>query len=308
MSKRDLLTLAALTEEELLGLIERAQALKAMRKAGGHTYSLRGRALAMVFEKASTRTRVSFEVGMNQLGGHAVVMARRDIQIGRGETIADTAKVLSRYVDGIMMRTHAHEVLTELATHADVPVINGLTDLAHPCQVLADLLTCSEVFGDLRPLKVAYVGDGNNMAHSWINAARVLGFELNLACPEGYDPDRAVLHEALKDDAKIKVVRDPVEATEGVHVVNTDVFTSMGQEEETETRNSAFQGYQVNDAVMAVARPEAIFLHCLPAHRGEEVTASVIDGPQSRVFDQAENRLHAQKAVLDWLMGGHAIA
>ena len=307
MSKRDLLTLDTLTAEELKGLILRAAELKAMRRGGGHTYSLRGKALAMVFEKASTRTRVSFEVGTNQLGGHAVFMARRDIQIGRGETIADTAKVLSRYVDGIMMRTHAHDILTELAAHAEVPVINGLTDLAHPCQVLADLLTCWEIFGELESLKVAYVGDGNNMAHSWINAAKVLGFELSLACPEGYDPDRDLLGAALKAGARITVVRDPAAATEQAHVVNTDVWASMGQEEEAQIRQRAFADFQVNDAVMAAAKPEAIFLHCLPAHRGEEVTASVIDGPQSRIFDEAENRLHAQKAVLDWLMGGHRL-
>lgn len=307
MSKRDLLTLDTLTAEELKGLILRAAELKAMRRGGGHTYSLRGKALAMVFEKASTRTRVSFEVGTNQLGGHAVFMARRDIQIGRGETIADTAKVLSRYVDGIMMRTHAHDILTELAAHAEVPVINGLTDLAHPCQVLADLLTCWEIFGEMESLKVAYVGDGNNMAHSWINAAKVLGFELSLACPEGYDPDRDLLGAALKAGARITVVRDPAAATEQAHVVNTDVWASMGQEEEAQIRQRAFADFQVNDAVMAAAKPEAIFLHCLPAHRGEEVTASVIDGPQSRIFDEAENRLHAQKAVLDWLMGGHRL-
>ncbi len=305
--KRDLLTLADLTSHELRALLNRAAELKAIRRAGGHTDSLRGRTLAMIFEKASTRTRVSFDVGMHQLGGHAIVMLRRDLQIGRGEPVSDTARVLSRYVDGIMMRADHHAVVEELARNADVPVINGLTDRTHPCQVLADLLTVQENLGDPGQLRIAYIGDGNNMANSWINAARRLGFELSLACPEGYEPDAEYLAAAKAEGVKVSVGRDPAAAADGAHVVNTDVWTSMGQEEETQKRLAAFQGYIVDRRVMKAARPEAIFLHCLPAHRGEEVAAEVIDGPQSRVFDQAENRLHAQKALLEWIMGGRPL-
>lgn len=307
MSKRDLLTLDTLTAEELKGLILRAAELKAMRRGGGHTYSLRGKALAMVFEKASTRTRVSFEVGTNQLGGHAVFMARRDIQIGRGETIADTAKVLSRYVDGIMMRTHAHDILTELAAHAEVPVINGLTDLAHPCQVLADLLTCWEIFGEMESLKVAYVGDGNNMAHSLMVGCAKLGMHVRIGHPASYSPAPAIVEAArgfaAASGGSITLTNDKDAAVDGVDVVYTDVWTSMGQEEEQGARRRAFRGWCVDGALMAKAKPDATFLHCLPAHRGEEVAAEVIDGPQSVVFDQAENRLHAQKAVMVRLMG-----
>lgn len=308
--KRDLLTLLDLTGPELAGLIERAEALKQIRQKGGRVQPLQGRTLAMVFEKASTRTRVSFDVGMHQLGGHALMLRRADLQIGRGESVADTARVLSRYVDGIMIRTFGHDTLTALAQHATVPVINGLTDLAHPCQVLADLLTCQENLGApaLRTMRVAWIGDGNNMAHSWINAAWRLGFELNIACPEGYRPDPAVLEPALQAGATVRVTPDPVEAARGAHVITTDVWTSMGQEAETKARLAAFDGFCVDAALMAHAAADAIFLHCLPAHRGEEVTAEVIDGPQSRIFDEAENRLHAQKAVMEWLMGGRAPA
>lgn len=306
--KRDLLTLADLTGDELRALVARAAELKAVRRAGGHVSSLRGRTLAMVFEKASTRTRVSFDVAMHQLGGHAIVMARSELQMGRGETVADTARVLSRYVDGIMMRANAHRTLEELAAYAEIPVINGLTDRTHPCQVVADLLTVRENFGGFEGLRIAYVGDGNNMANSWINAARRLGFELALACPEGYDPDSEYLAAAREEGVRVELHRDPVAATREAHVVNTDVWTSMGQEAETQKRLAAFQGYQVDAGVMDAARPDAIFLHCLPAHRGEEVAAEVIDGPRSRVFDQAENRLHAQKALLEWLLGGRRLS
>jgi ornithine carbamoyltransferase len=301
--KRDLLEVTDLSSPELLALLQRAIDLKAVRRHGGASTVLQGRTLAMVFEKASTRTRVSFDVAMHQLGGHALMMAARDIQIGRGETIQDTARVLSRYVDGIMLRTYEHQTVVELARHATVPVINGLTDLAHPCQVLADLQTCQEAFGDVVPLHIAWIGDGNNMANSWINAARVLGFTLTLACPAGYDPDAATLDAALEWNPAIRVVRDPAEAVRGAHVVNTDVWASMGQEAEQAERAVVFAGFQVDEALMAHAAPEAIFLHCLPAHRGEEVSAGVIDGPHSRVFDQAENRLHIQKAILEWLLG-----
>ncbi|MCK6574913.1 ornithine carbamoyltransferase [Myxococcota bacterium] len=305
--KRDLLEVTDLSSPELLALLQRAIDLKAVRRHGGASSVLQGRTLAMVFEKASTRTRVSFDVAMHQLGGHALMMAARDIQIGRGETIQDTARVLSRYVDGIMLRTYEHHTVVELARHATVPVINGLTDLAHPCQVLADLQTCQEAFGDVVPLHVAWIGDGNNMANSWINAARVLGFTLTLACPPGYDPHAATLDAALEWNPAIRVVRDPAEAARGAHVVNTDVWASMGQEAEQAEREIAFAGFQVDEALMAQAAPDAIFLHCLPAHRGEEVSAGVIDGPQSRVFDQAENRLHIQKAILEWLLGGRRL-
>lgn len=310
MSKRDLLTLCDLTGAELSGLIDRAAELKDMLRMGGQVRPLQGRTLAMVFEKASTRTRVSFDVGMHQLGGHALMLRRADLQIGRGESIADTAKVLSRYVDGIMIRTFAHSTIEALATHAEVPVINGLTDLAHPCQVLADLLTCSEAVGldALSKMRVAWIGDGNNMAHSWINAARVLGFELALACPDGYRPAAEVLEPALAEGARITVSADPHAACAAANVVTTDVWASMGQEEEAEARKLAFAGYCVDTRMMAAARSDAIFLHCLPAHRGEEVTAEVIDGPQSRIFDEAENRLHAQKAVMEWLLGGRSPA
>ncbi|HEV2642544.1 MAG TPA: ornithine carbamoyltransferase, partial [Candidatus Elarobacter sp.] len=267
---------------------------------------LAGQSLAMIFMKASTRTRVSFEVGMYQLGGHALFLSPRDVQLGRGEPIADTAKVLSRYVNGIMIRTFAHAEVEELAREASVPVINGLTDLLHPCQVLADVLTVRQQLGGITGRKVAWIGDGNNMANSWINAARVLGFELVLACPEGYDPDRGILALA-EAQGNVRVVRDPREAADGADVVTTDVWASMGQEEEQAAREKAFAGFAVDDALMALASSHAIFLHCLPAHRGEEVTASVIDGPRSRVWDEAENRLHIQKAIMAVLMGGEPL-
>ncbi len=264
---------------------------------------LRGRTLAMIFEKSSTRTRVSFEVGTYQLGGHALFLSSRDIQLGRGEPIRDMARVLSRYVDGIMIRTFGHDTIEELASFSGVPVINGLTDLLHPCQILADLLTVQEEFGtDVSGVKVAWVGDGNNMAHSWLNAAYRFGFELRLACPDGYQPDRSILERA-QQNAKIVLTTDPREAVDGADVVNTDVWASMGQEEEAAQRQRAFEGYHVDDALMARASDRAIFLHCLPAHRGEEVSDAVIEGPRSRVFDEAENRLHVQKAIMARLMG-----
>jgi ornithine carbamoyltransferase len=257
----------------------------------------------MIFEKSSTRTRVSFEVGAYQLGGHALFLSSRDIQLGRGEPVRDTARVLSRYVDGIMIRAYDHGGVQELACFATVPVINGLTDLLHPCQVLADVFTIQENFGeDLRPRRVAWVGDGNNMANSWLNAASRFGFALRLACPEGYRPDAGILERA-QEHADILLTDDPREAVEGADVVNTDVWTSMGQEAETEARAKAFAGYHVDDALMKRAARDAIFLHCLPAHRGEEVADAVIEGPRSRVFDEAENRLHVQKALMATLMG-----
>jgi ornithine carbamoyltransferase len=264
---------------------------------------LRGKTLGMIFEKSSTRTRVSFEVGTYQLGGHALFLSSRDIQLGRGEPIRDTARVLSRYVNGIMIRTFGHDTIEELARYSGVPVINGLTDLLHPCQILADLLTVQEEFGtDVSNVKIAWIGDGNNMAHSWLNAAWRFGFELRLACPEGYQPDPAILERA-QQNARVVLTTDPGEAVDGADVVNTDVWASMGQEEEAAQRQRAFTGYHVDDALMARASGRAIFLHCLPAHRGEEVSDSVIEGPRSRVFDEAENRLHVQKAIMARLMG-----
>jgi ornithine carbamoyltransferase len=278
-----------------------------MRSGAYAKKPLAGKSLAMIFLKSSTRTRVSFEVGAWQLGGHALFLSSRDVQIGRGEPIPDTARVLSRYVDGIMIRTFAHSDVEQLARHSSVPVINGLTDLLHPCQVLADILTVRQRFGAYEGRKVAWIGDGNNMANSWINAAWRLGFELTLACPEGYDPDPTILERARRD-ANVTLVRDPNEAAAGAHVVNTDVWASMGQEEEQAEREQAFAGYQVNASLMKRAARDAIFLHCLPAHRGEEVTAEVIDGPQSCVFDEAENRLHIQKAIMATLIAGEPLA
>jgi ornithine carbamoyltransferase len=294
----DFLALTDLTRSELDALFNLAAGLKSGEVGGA---PLAGKTLAMLFAKSSTRTRVSFEVGAYQLGGHALFLSSQDLQLGRGETIADTAQVLSRYVDGIMIRTFAHSDVEELAEHASIPVINGLTDLLHPCQLLADLMTAREEFGDLSALKVTWVGDGNNMANSWLNAARIFGFQLSLACPEGYDPDPSILG-AARDAAPVTLVRDPAEAAEGARVVSTDVWASMGQEEEAEARRRAFDGYTVTETIMGRAAADAIFLHCLPAHRGEEVTGAVIDGPQSRVWDEAENRLHAQKALLVGLM------
>jgi ornithine carbamoyltransferase len=295
---RDFLAITDFSTEELLALLERAARLK----AGKDRSMLAGKSLGMIFRKSSTRTRVSFEVAMTQLGGHAVFLSDRDSQIGRGETVSDTAGVLSRYVDGITIRTFAHAEVEELAEHASVPVVNALTDLLHPCQVIADLQTVAEAFGsDFAERRIAWIGDCNNMANSWINGAYRLGYELRLACPEGYGPDPTILARAQKA-GKVVLTRDPAEAADGADVVTTDVWASMGQEEEMAVRARAFAGYVVDDATMEAADPSAIFLHCLPAHRGEEVTASVIDGRQSRIFDEAENRLHAQKAILLELM------
>ncbi len=300
---RDFLAIPDFSRDELTSLFALAER---MRGGQYQKQPLAGQSLAMIFMKSSTRTRVSFEVGTSQLGGHALFLSPRDVQLGRGEPIADTARVLSRYVDGIMIRTFAHGDVEELARAATVPVINGLTDLLHPCQVLADVLTVRQHLGTYEGKKVAWIGDGNNMANSWMNAAYRLGFELALACPEGYDPDPAILRRA-QGAANVRVVRDPCEAASGAHVVTTDVWASMGQEEEQAQRAKAFQGYTVDAALMHRAARDAIFLHCLPAHRGEEVSADVIDGPQSRVWDEAENRLHIQKAIMAVLMGGERL-
>jgi ornithine carbamoyltransferase len=300
---RDLLQIPDFSARELDGLFSLAER---MRRGKYKHKPLAGKSLAMIFMKASTRTRVSFEVGAWQLGGHALFLSPRDIQLGRGEPVADTARVLSRYVDGIMIRTFAQSEVEELARHADVPIINGLTDLVHPCQVLADILTVNQHLGGYKGKRFAWIGDGNNMANSWLNAAYVLGFELTLACPEGYDPNPLIFQRAASK-AKVRVVRDPAEAADKADVVSTDVWASMGQEDEQAVREKAFKGYYVDAAIMKRAKPDAIFLHCLPAHRGEEVGADVIDGPQSKVWDEAENRLHIQKAIMAVLMGGERL-
>lgn len=299
MPKRDFLAITDFSKDEISKLFD----LAARMKSGQYRETpLAGQTLAMIFAKSSTRTRVSFEVGAYQLGGQALFLSSRDIQIGRGEPIPDTARVLSRYVNGIMIRTFDHGEVEELAKFATIPVINGLTDLSHPCQVLADLFTVKEALGSWEGKRIAWIGDGNNMANSWLEAARVLGFELRLACPEGFEPNQAKL-EAAKAKTKVLVTESPEEAVAGAHVVNTDVWASMGQEGEAESRKNAFRGYTVDKALMKQADAKAIFLHCLPAHRGEEVTADVIEGPQSKVWDEAENRLHVQKALLATLMG-----
>jgi ornithine carbamoyltransferase len=299
---RHFLAIPDFTRPELLAVFD----LAARMKRGEYREKpLAGKTLGMIFAKSSTRTRVSFEVGAYQLGGHALFLSSRDIQLGRGEPIRDTARVLSRYLDGIMIRTFDHADVEELARYGSIPVINGLTDLLHPCQVLADLLTVRESLGGWDGKAVAWIGDGNNMANSWINAAGSLGFELRLACPEGYRPNAEIL---ARNQAKTKILltADPCEAVRGAHVVTTDVWASMGQEQEQETRAKAFQGYIVDAALMRRADPSAIFLHCLPAHRGEEVSEEVLEGPQSRVWDEAENRLHVQKALMATLMGDPA--
>jgi ornithine carbamoyltransferase len=299
---RHFLAIPDFSREEIYAVLKLARDMKA------GTYRekpLAGKTVGLIFEKSSTRTRVSFEVGTYQLGGHALFLSSRDIQIGRGEPLRDTARVLSRYIDMIMIRTFAHSNVEELAEWGSIPIINGLTDFLHPCQIMADLQTIQENFGiqDVSKLKVSWVGDGNNMANSWINAAYRLGFEIRLACPEGYQPDPEILERA-RGATSVVLTTDPREAVEGAHVVNTDVWTSMGQEEETEQRKKAFAGYYVDDALMSRATKDAIFLHCLPAHRGEEVSDEVIEGKQSRVFDEAENRLHVQKAIMATLIGG----
>jgi ornithine carbamoyltransferase len=302
--KKDLLSIYDLTAEEIEAILKKAGELKRMHQQGIPYRPLEGKTLAMVFEKPSTRTRVSFEVGMYQLGGHGLFLNPQDTQLGRGEALADTARVLSRYVEGIMIRTFAQERVVEMARFASVPVINGLTDLLHPCQILSDCFTIWEKRGEYRRLKVAYIGDGNNVANSWINGALRLGFDLWLACPKGYEPDEGIISRAVEESSsKIILTHDPKEAAEGAHVINTDVWASMGQEGEREGRIKAFQGFQVNTGLLRWAREDVLVMHCLPAHRGEEIADEVMDGPHAVVFDQAENRLHVQKAILTLLMG-----
>ena len=274
---------------------------KEMKDNKVRTDLLAGKTLLLIFEKASTRTRVSFEVGVRQLGGDPVFVASRDSQLGRSEPLKDTARVLSRYADGLIVRTFGQEKLETLVEYGDIPVVNALTDEYHPCQIMADMLTMYERTPDLENRKIAWVGDGNNMAHSFINGAVTFGYELALACPEGYEPDAAILDKAVTLGAKVTLTRDPAVAVSGAHYVNTDVWASMGQEEEQKKREVAFAGYEVDEALMAKGAPDAKFMHCLPVHRGEEVSESVFEGPASIVWDQAENRLHMQKAILEWI-------
>lgn len=300
MTIRHFLSFSDLTGSEVRALLKRAIALKQeTRDRVHHDHILRGKMLGMIFEKSSTRTRVSFEVGMQQLGGHALFLSPRDTQLGRGEPIEDTARVLSRMVDCVMIRTYEHEKIERFARYASVPVINGLTDLEHPAQLLADLQTYTEYRGDIAGKRVAWIGDGNNMCNSYIHAARQLGFTLAAACPEGYDPNPEISRAA---GAALELVRDPKTAVRDADLVVTDVWASMGQEDEKSARRQAFSGFFVDAALMALARPEALFMHCLPAHREEEVSTEVLEGPQSVVWDEAENRLHAQKALIEFLM------
>ncbi|MDX8408499.1 MAG: ornithine carbamoyltransferase, partial [Mariprofundales bacterium] len=283
-------------------LMVRAAELKGMQQRGEPHPTLAGKTLAMIFDKASTRTRVSFEVGMYQLGGHALFLHSSATQLGRGEPVEDAARVLSRMVDGVVIRTFGHDMIERFAAHASVPVINALTDWSHPCQILADVMTFEQHRGNISGKTVAWIGDGNNMAHSWINGASVFGYQLRLACPEGYLPDAGLMAQAKSAGAAIELTENPRVATDGADLVTTDVWASMGQEQEQAAREQAFAGFQVNGTLMALAKPTALFMHCLPAHRGEEVCAELIDGPQSVVWDEAENRLHAQKALLELML------
>jgi ornithine carbamoyltransferase len=300
---RHFISLLDITNEEARHILNRAAVLKRMLREGREHHPLAGKTLGMIFDKASTRTRVSFEVGMHQLGGHALFLSSGDTQLGRGEPVEDTARVLSRMLDAIVIRTYGHDVVQRFARNSSVPVINGLTDLAHPCQILGDVFTYEEHRGSIAGKTVAWIGDGNNMAHSWINGAVSFGYRLNIACPEGYRPDAKLLAAARELGAEIKLTDDPMQAARDADLVTTDVWASMGQEKEQQVREKAFARFQVDDKVMLQAQPDALFMHCLPAHRGEEVAASVIDGLQSVVWDEAENRLHAQKALLEFLLG-----
>lgn len=302
---RHFLSLLDYTKDELQEMLDRAAWMKKQQKAGKSHQPLKGKTLAMVFEKSSTRTRVSFEVGMYQLGGHALNITSQASQLGRGETYSDTSKVLSRYVDGIMMRTFEHSRIEESAAASSVPVINGLTDLLHPCQIMADMLTVIENKGDISKLKVVWVGDGNNMANTWVQAAILFGFELVLACPKGYEPPAMILDKIKAGGLdNVRLTSDPSEAVKNADVINTDTWISMGQESDAvEQKKKLFRPFQVNRALLSLAKKDAIVLHCLPAHREEEITSEVMDGGNSRIFDQAENRLHVQKAIMEKLMG-----
>lgn len=301
--KKDLLSEYDLDRADYEYIIEKAHRLKRLHREGREHPSLKGKTLGMIFDKSSTRTRISFEVGMYQLGGIALFLSNRDTQLGRGEIIADSARIMSRNHNGIMIRTFSQDSVEEFARYATIPVINGLTDLLHPCQLLSDLFTITEKRGGYEGLKIAYIGDGNNMANSWINAAAKLPFYLDLACPEGYDPDPAILRRGIAEaPLGVNLRRDPAEAVRDADVIYTDVWVSMGQEVERAERMKRFGGYQVNRELLNRSKKDAIVMHCLPAHRGEEITAEVIDGPRSVVIDEAENRLHVQKAIMEILM------
>ncbi|MGF1643681.1 MAG: ornithine carbamoyltransferase [Thiotrichales bacterium] len=303
MSVQHFLTLRDLSGQQLLAMLERAIELKALHKRGERHSVLQGKTLGMIFDKSSTRTRVSFEVGMAHFGGTALFLSSRDTQLGRGEPLEDTARVLSRMVDGVLIRTHQHSIVEKFAAYSQVPVINGLTDDHHPCQLLADVMTFIEHRGGIAGKTVAWIGDGNNMCNSYIEAAMQFEFKLRVGAPEGYDPNAALLAAA---GDRIEIERDPLRAAAGADLVVTDVWASMGQEEEQRERARVFAGYQVNAALMAEANPDALFMHCLPAHRGEEVSTEVLEGGQSVVWEEAENRLHAQKALLELLLGDPA--
>ncbi len=303
MKKRDFLSLADLSRSEMDALLKRSLVLKRRWKKSLVDSPLAGKSLGLIFDKPSTRTRVSFEVAMTQLGGHPVYLDPGTTQIKRGEPIADSARVLSRYLDGVVIRTFDQATVEEWGRWSSVPVINGLTDLLHPCQVFCDLLTIIEKRGSYKGLKIAYIGDGNNMANTWVQAAALLDIALSLACPRGYQPNAKFLAEATRGrKARIELTRDPWQAIQGSDVVYTDVWASMGQEKERKERHKRFQGYQVNTALLRRAKRGALVMHCLPAHAGEEISSEVLEGPQSVVFDQAENRLHGQKAILEWLL------
>lgn len=299
---RHFISLLDISNDEAQHIMQRAAAIKRMLREGKAYTPLTGKTLGMIFDKASTRTRVSFEVGMNQLGGHALYLNSGDTQLGRGEPIEDTARVLSRMVDGVIIRTYAHESVERFAQFSRVPVINALTDLTHPCQVLADVFTYEELRGPIKGKTVAWIGDGNNMAHSWINGAVSFGYRMQIACPADYSPDTKLLAAARELGADIELSDDPMQAARDADLVTTDVWASMGQEHEQAERARVFAPYQVTSRLMLAAQPDALFMHCLPAHRGEEVSAEVMDGPQSVVWDEAENRLHAQKGLLEFLM------
>jgi len=299
--KRDFLSLLDLSEQELDLLIKRALKLKKERSKGHKALPLKGKTVGLIFEKSSTRTRVSFEVGVTELGGNALFLSSKDLQMGRGEPIKDTARVLSRYIHGIVYRCYSHETLKELAQFTTIPVINGLSDYNHPVQVLSDLFTLYEHFGDYKNLSVAWIGDGNNMANAWIEAHILLGFELKMACPKGYEPDKALLKKVSKHK-NFLLTDKPEEAAMNVDVLNTDVWVSMGDEAEAIERKKAFKGYQINKKLVALANKGAVVLHCLPAYRGQEITDDIIEAENSIIFEQAENRLHAQKALLEFLI------
>ncbi|UCD34094.1 MAG: ornithine carbamoyltransferase [Nitrospiraceae bacterium] len=298
--KKDFLTLEDLTAEEMHALLLRAADLKAGKDQSA--CPLIGKSIGLLFDKTSTRTRISFQTGIYQLGAQAIYINTKDLQLGRGETLEDTAKVLARYLHGIVIRTYAHDTIEKLAANADIPVINGLTDLHHPCQALADMLTVWEKKGGLKDVRMAYIGDGNNVANSLLEAALLTGLDLVIACPQGYEPDKKIYERVLSAGARVRIISDPAEAARDADVLYTDVWISMGQEREIERRKKIFRNYQINGKLLSLAKPGAVVMHCLPAHRGEEITDEVIDSPQSVVIDQAENRLHTQKALLERLI------